>query len=602
MSTKITTPTLIDFPNETLSSENTSGVILPKGLDGIETLIVGGGAGGASSAGNGGGGAGGVLTGFLKLALNTGYSIQVGAGGAANAGAYGSPGNTGSNSFIGSWIANAGGIGGSCPICGTQTASGTGTAGGSGGGGGGSAGSGHGYSKTGGASNQNNISPLTGHGHAGGSYSVSNVGYVGAGGGGAGGPGADVATAAGAAGGIGIISTIIDTTIASTNNVGEVSGSDVYFAGGGGGSTDVGGYSGGAGGLGGGGTGGSGYPTCSTPGAGTPATGGGGTGGCYGSVVAGSAGGSGVIILKYPDSLTCTLTSATGLTEIVDTTSVSGFNISIFKVSSEGTNGTGTITFTGTSTIPLNPSTGEFRYNQTDKVVEFYNGSEWKQIADEYISGQPSTCVCNFPTTATALYQLEDNTNDTCGSNNATNTTDITYNSSGKFGKSAVFNGTSSYFKLPFATLGDSAFTLSMWLNFDDLASERYIFSKYPGSGGYGFYAQSPAGVSTITFVAYNTGSTGYSVVTTTSMSTGVWYNYVITFDFSSSIKAYLNGSEEATTTPSGTFYQNSDTVFIGRYHAGATYFDGEMDQIRLFPSALTASQVTELYNEVVCT
>ena len=211
----------------------------------------------------------------------------------------------------------------------------------------------------------------------------------------------------------------------------------------------------------------------------------------------------------------------------------------------------------------------------------------------------PTVSTCNYPTTATALYQLEDNTNDTCGSNNATDTTDITYNSSGKFGKSAVFNGTSSYFKLPFSTLGDSAFTLSLWLNFDDLASERYIFSKYPGSGGYGFLCQSPPGASTITFTAYNSSSTAYSVATTTSMSTGVWYNYVLTFDFSSSIKAYLNGSQEATTTPSGTFYQNSDTVFIGRYHAGATYFDGEMDQIRLFPSALTPDQVTEVYNEV---
>ena len=211
----------------------------------------------------------------------------------------------------------------------------------------------------------------------------------------------------------------------------------------------------------------------------------------------------------------------------------------------------------------------------------------------------PTVSTCNYPTTATALYQLEDNTNDTCGSNNATDTTDITYNSSGKFGKSAVFNGTSSYFKLPLSTLGDNPFTISMWLNFDDLASERFIFSKNPGSGGYGFYAQSPPGVSTITFIAYDTGGGGYSVTTTTSMSTGVWYNYVLTFDFSSSIKAYLNGSQEATATPSGTFWQNSDTVYIGRYHAGATYFDGEMDQIRVFPSALTPDQVTEVYNEV---
>ena len=54
-----------------------------------------------------------------------------------------------------------------------------------------------------------------------------------------------------------------------------------------------------------------------------------------------------------------------------------------------------------TAERPGSPSTGEFRYNTTDKLVEFYNGSVWKQIADEYISGQPSTCVCNYPTTAT---------------------------------------------------------------------------------------------------------------------------------------------------------------------------------------------------------
>lgn len=606
MSTKITTPTLIDFPNETLSSENTSGVILPKGLDGIETLIVGGGAGGGSGAGNGGGGAGGVLTGFLKLALNTGYSIQVGAGGAANAGAYGSPGNTGSNSFIGSWIANAGGIGGSCQICGTQTSTGTGTAGGSGGGGGGSTGAGHSYSKTGGASNQNNISPLTGHGHAGGSYSVSNVGYVGAGGGGAGGPGADVATSTGAAGGIGIISTIIDTTIASTNNVGEVSGSDVYFAGGGGGSTDMGGYSGGAGGLGGGGTAGNGYPACSTPGAGTPATGGGGTGGCYGSVVAGSAGGSGVIILKYPDSLTCTLTSATGLTEIVDTTSVSGFKISIFKVSSEGTDGTGTITFTGTSTIPLNPSAGEFRYNQTDKVVEFYNGSEWKQIADEYISGQPSTCICNFPTTGTSLFQFEDNLNDTCGNYNITSSNNITYDSSGKFGKAADF--ASSYADIPYTTFGEASCSISFWLYPHTTSGQHYFMTKYQNAAGYGILMQIYSNSWYFNYYNTATGTYAPNLSGYSSASPNTWYHVVMTHELNTSVTYYINnqtnigGTSSTFTSLTGSPSINTAPLRLGWYWTGGGYWDGLMDQVRIFDSCLTASQVTELYNEVPCT
>lgn len=382
MSTKIITPVLIDLPGETLPSENTDGVVLPKGPGGVQVLIVAGGGGGSNLAGSGGGGAGGVLTGTLRigsdLSLNTGYNIQVGAGGSGSstASSYSFGYTNGSNSFISSWIANGGGYSaGACCISSFAGFASSGNAGGSGGGGGGYT---NGSNTPGGSGNQTSISPLTGYGNDGGSC-VAPTGsvYTGAGGGGAGAIGQDVnsgVTTTGTnpgVGGVGIISTIIDTTIASTNNVGEVDGSDVYFAGGGGGTN--GNAVNADGGLGGGGNGRA---------NGTAATGGGAGGASYST--AGFEGGSGVIILKYPDSLTCALSGATGLTEIVDTTSVSDFKISIFKVSSEGTDGTGTITFTGTVTyIPSNPSTGEFRYNTVDKLVEFYNGSMWKQIADE---------------------------------------------------------------------------------------------------------------------------------------------------------------------------------------------------------------------------
>jgi len=548
MSTKITTPVLIDLPGETLPSENTAGVILPKGTTGerpgiisVEYLVVAGGGGGgsrtgANGSGAGGGGAGGLLTSWpsgtaLNVSSGVSIDITVGEGGiGANTPNSYATGGDGGDSIFASLTAKGGGGGASGPS--------SGNTGGSGGG--------SGYNGTGG-------NGTIGQGNNGGSASSASLPYAAGGGGGSNGVGGTAAS----------------SSVPGTGGAGlsiDITNASVTYAAGGDGSiwTD----------------GGSSNESNNT-----------GNGSDGAATAAAGNGGSGVVILRYPDTYTIVETTSV-LTFTTDSTSVANTKITTFTAGTSGV-----IEFTPTIT----PSTGEFRYNTTDKLVEFYNGSVWKQIADEYISGQPSTCACNFPTTATALYQLEDNTNDTCGSNNATNTTDITYNSSGKFGKSAVFNGTSSYFKLPFSTLGNSAFTFSLWLNFDDLASERFIFSKYPGSGGYGFICQSPLSASTITFTAYS-GSTGYSVTTTTSMSTGVWYNYVLTFDFSSSIKAYLNGSQEATTTPSGPFNQNSDTVFIGRYWNGATYFDGEMDQIRLFPSALTPDQVTELYNEVVCT
>ena len=592
MSTKITTPILIDLPGETLPSENTNGVVLPKGLDGIETLIVAGGGGATNSAGGGGGGAGGVLTGFLKPALNTGYNIQVGAGGngASPGGGYRTNVTSGNNSFISSWIANGGGhssgaTGG--PFSGTAAAAN----GGSGGGAGGYPG----YISTLGYANQTSISPLTGYGNNGGSFVATLNDYTGAGGGGAGAVGQTKTNSPntnwGGAGGVGIISTIIDTTIASTNNVGEVSGSDVYFGGGGGGF----GAPIGDGGLGGGGDGGTG--TSTAPGAGTPATGGGGGGAYYYTV--GGDGGSGVIILKYPDTLACTLTSATGLTEIVDTTSVSGFKISIFKVSSEGTDGTGTITFTGTSTIPLNPSTGEFRYNQTDKLVEFYNGSTWKQIADEYISGQPSACVCNFPTTGSVLYQFQDNLTDTCGLQNASLTTGSETYGTGKFGKAFDFNG-STYLGINSALPFSSSFSISFWVYPHNLTSGGSSgFQRLYAGAGYG------GGTGISLYLLYNyidiyADPGGTRLFYQGTLVENVWQHIVLTRTYNTKWELYLDGSLLATYTSAQLttdFSGTSQTLGGGTY-----YYDGLMDQFRVFGSALTADQVDDLYNEVACT
>ena len=300
-----------------------------------DVLIVAGGGGTTTLCGSGGAGGGGVLSGTLPLSTSATYSIQVGAGGLGSTGPGYTTGFTnGSNTFIDSYISTGGGYSaGAC--CGSVFAPfpSAGNSGGSGGGGGGFVG--NGSASTGGASNQSSISPLTGYGFAGGSHiSTSPADYVGAGGGGAGAAGqaVDYSNNNGGNGGSGHISTIITNTMASANSVGEVDGSNVYYSGGGGGQGSSGGGVGGAGGGG------------NQLNNGTAATGGGGGGAtCSGSN--GNTGGSGVLIVKYPSAYACTLSSASGLTEIVDTTSISGFNVSIFKVTSEGTSGTGTIEF-----------------------------------------------------------------------------------------------------------------------------------------------------------------------------------------------------------------------------------------------------------------
>jgi hypothetical protein len=134
----------------------------------IEVLVVAGGASGARSEinGAGGGGAGGYLEGTFSVTSGSTYTITVGAGGASRTSA--ADGASGSNSVFATATALGGGGGGINAAIN----------GGSGGGGGNNA--------AGGAATQTSSGGLTGFGNAG---AASGDGGYGGGGGGAGGAG-----------------------------------------------------------------------------------------------------------------------------------------------------------------------------------------------------------------------------------------------------------------------------------------------------------------------------------------------------------------------------------------------------------------------------
>jgi hypothetical protein len=259
----------------------------PANATNVHALIVGGGGGGS---GRGGGGGGGVIE-------NTSYAVTLGAGVTVTVGAGGTPGGSGGNSVFGTITANGGGVGGNF--------NGTGGSGGSGGGGGENDNQPGTYS--GGAG-------VAGQGNAGGSSfqtASPNGRSNGGGGGGGGGVGGNAPSGAvGGNGGAGIAKTI--------------TGSTVYYGGGGGGGASVttSGAAGGSGGSGGGGAGAAANNGVDTAGsAGTANTGGGGGGASGGGPGGGSlsayAGGSGVVIVRYPGAQRATggtISSAGGYT------------------------------------------------------------------------------------------------------------------------------------------------------------------------------------------------------------------------------------------------------------------------------------------------
>jgi len=182
------------------------------------------------------------------------------------------------------------------------------------------------------------------------------------------------------------------------------------------------------------------------------------------------------------------------------------------------------------------------------------------------------------------------------------------YPYSGSNTSSVSLDGTDDYLsinsasELNFGDGGDLAFSISAWAYIDTL-SNFTILTKgvYPSTGQY--HVRMTGGLK-MQLVLYD-GSAFQSCFINQSLSTGQWYNFVFTYDgrggtsAKNGILGYLNGSLATLSTASSGTYSNmsdsSEPLYIGRN--GSNYSDGLVDEVAIFNSELSASDVTAIYN-----
>lgn len=327
------TETVISFKNT-----GTTNWTAPPGVHKVQVLVVGGGGGGGGRDVGGGGGAGGlVFNPDFAVTPGTSYTVTVGAGGVGGVDAANNRhGKRGGNSVFGSITAQGGGGGN-----GWDSPNNT-NSGGSGGGGAGLTTTNNGNNNT------------AGQGNIGGIGNGSAPNYGGGGGGGAGQTGFASSASPRGKGGDGLSAITIGgitynfMNLFGTTHGGQVSGSNLYFAGGGGGAghRSSGPMHSGPGGLGGGGT------VPGTTGVATPAgngeaglanTGGGGSA-SRNAGPSGGAGGSGVVIIRY----SVLEVGQNGPDQLFADTETSGF-VGLLKVDTNTVEMTGNSNFSGVS-------------------------------------------------------------------------------------------------------------------------------------------------------------------------------------------------------------------------------------------------------------
>lgn len=192
-----------------------------------------------------------------------------------------------------------------------------------------------------------------------------------------------------------------------------------------------------------------------------------------------------------------------------------------------------------------------------------------------------------------AYYRFEGNSADVIGSFNGTDS-NMSY-SSGKYGDCAVFNGSTGYIQFPSLTSifnSISAFTITLWVNATDKsygAGEGKIFDIRGSGTGYLIFRVNSTNFN---FYLFNGTEAQFNVARTV----GQWIHVAYVYD-GSNLRGYINGNQVGSASRTGTVSSGNFGCLGREYNASATsQFDGKMDDLAIFSTALSADQIKELY------
>ena len=282
----------------------------------------------------------------------------------------------------------------------------------------------------------------------------------------------------------------------------------------------------------------------------------------------------------------------------------------------------GSLEASGTVTLASYSSTAGY-IGQTASVNEYFDGKidQVRIFNKELSSSEVSTLYAETASTVESLdplsedttdtlqvlgdsscvatYRFENNEDDLSGNYNGTGTA-IQY-AAGRYGQAASFNGSSSGMDVAQGALpsGGNARSVSMWIK--TTTSTYSSLVRYGAASTNNYFLISLYADAT-TNVGVHFWSNDVTVNVGSALFDGNWHQLAMTYD-GTNVKIYVDGVQKGSTANLGTTNTTASTIRIG-YQANpdgsgaGSYFDGEMDQLRFFNKALSASEVTTLYNE----
>ena len=177
-----------------------------------------------------------------------------------------------------------------------------------------------------------------------------------------------------------------------------------------------------------------------------------------------------------------------------------------------------------------------------------------------------------------------------------------TQNIGGVFEGGGSFNGSSSYISTSYIVPASTTASISSWFSTSSTGNYRTLFSDAPLNGAAVNTRMQIYFTPTNTFDVIIGNNSGYWIGSSNSIASyidGNWHNLITTYN-GTDVKVYIDGSlfQSFTSTISFGTVGNQSLVLGKAGLNNVNYWNGSIDQVRIFNTALTATQVTELYEE----
>ena len=264
----------------------------------------------------------------------------------------------------------------------------------------------------------------------------------------------------------------------------------------------------------------------------------------------------------------------------------------------------------GSLDIGYFPSYGQYFDGQIDEVRIWNDARTEAEIkANMYseLSGLENNLAAYYPMNYGSGTTITDNSSN---SNNGTMTNmdgSSDWVSNALFGQNYAldFDGSNDYIIVSDDNSldNDNYITISMWINAETITNKDCLISKDHSTEQSGNYALRFNSSNQLKWYVWGGDADNGSTNSASAISTNVWTHVAVTFDNSTNTtKFYINGSLDNTSTSiTKDLVANSSDLHIGWDGQNSRYFDGKVDEVRIWSDIRTQTEIQDnLYKELM--